>query len=226
MKKTLLAISAIALGASLLGFAAPAHADDAQSEPSVTSASAEYRTATRMASIFHSPRDGETIAMMNRGDKVLALCGLTNSSASWVKIIKENGNEKDRTSTLGFVRAENLEGGITGLPDVCPSELTTLTIGTHSLATHGTIIGRFDCPADYPYLADNGRMYGLVAGLTVTTSGTVNVPVGLPNAVRGPEPDNKFYQGGYSGGIISGYPGATVGIAATCTSDIKLAKSF
>lgn len=235
MKKPLLAISAIALGASLLGVAAPAHADEvqpesaapahtdaAQPEIDVTATSdAVYRRVVKNNDLYPTPRFYAPIeGAIRAGDVVWAICTLQNGGSPWVKVALDRDD-----ATIGYVSPDTLETGShlkpKPIPTTCPSEVTVVPRTAYAKSFgpgEGDILPAFRCPADYPYLKNEGG-HGLVTGVQVTTTGDSGVGIGLPLQRDG-------YQNGYSGGTAGNIFGAggSVTVLATCTSDVRLAK--
>lgn len=247
MKKSLLALTAITLGASLLGFAAPAHADErlaGQTPPGhdaigelavdegfdgghdvdgVEAQSDHYRTINSLgASMYSAPRlAADILAPLDRGSRVAVYCGITNSDGAWVKIKKGEG----ANAPFGYVLAAYVDGHIEGLPTTCPTEEGTYDYVTWSHLTHGDIVPRWTCPPTRPYLVGGKEsIFDLVPGLKIVTNGAVTVTVGFPIPIDGPA--GKKYVSGYTGGLASGFQPFSAAITATCTNNLGKAAKF
>lgn len=240
MKKSLLAIGAIALGASLLGFAAPAHADASLDSAAISElasgdslaaelgsdeveAQSDYRTIGSLGAFMYSaPRlAADVLSPLERGERVVAYCGSTNSDGGWVKIKKDEVTNP----TIGYVPARFVNGGLDGLPTTCPTEDRTRTITTWSHVTGGDIVPRWTCPPSHPYLvSDKQNPADIVPGLKIVTNGAITVTVGFPVAIDGPE--GKKYVAGYTGGLASGFQPFSAAINATCTDHLSKAAKY
>lgn len=247
MKKSLLAIGAITLGASLLGLAAPpAHADELpvdqpaidtaaiseltadagiDTEPSFdeVAAQSDYRHIGSLGAVMYgAPRlAAEVLAPLDRGERVVAYCGSNNSDGGWVKIKK---NELSNPIT-GYVPARFVDGGLEGLPTTCPTEAPTVDIISYSTARDGDSVGRWTCPAERPYLVSGKQNPAdIVPGLKISTTGPVVVTVGLPVPIDGP--GGTQYVAGYTGGTAFGFQPYSAAVTATCTNSLSLAAKY
>src|SRR6478735_10747229 len=107
--RVLTGLCAVALGAGMLGAAAPAHANEA---PPPTSDRIVSISAAVPA--YSSPRLNTAVATeLHAGDRVPAFCGFTNAGLEWVKVFAGD--------TFGYVQSASVAGGVGTLPRDCPS---------------------------------------------------------------------------------------------------------
>lgn len=227
VKRALIGLSVAALGASLLGAAAPAYADEPASvvEPpsDEAHAAAEYRTIVHDVGLVETPRRGApVVAQLKTGMPVTALCAFFLDGVDWVKI--------QHTAQFGFV-PNSAVGGAGDLPYTCPSEVEDIEVLVFNREFRGGELGvpieAWRCPSSRPFLVNTRfhkddpfvpqgiRIRGWDAGIHTILGGVMQQQV---------QHNKKSYAAGFSATTISNWGLAQLGqVYVTCTPNVDKA---